>query len=272
MFLLNAICNKKMNLDKGNKKIRQMNEIRYLLEETNNIVFKLYLSGNMDEKEIFIFIDFYIFWFENYSSFLFINEKNRKIKNYIIFKYLFSLVQKIIPKLMKNINKEKLDIIITFIENLKNSEEINCENNLIILLKYNYIQSFTQMLLYNIDFNKIEQINNKFQEILINFLVHFLKFKFNLSNIYNIFLDNLRIGYEHLYNFEDNITKIIKDLKIQNFQARSLKKLIDLEGEIINNKKTPLMNDSFLFNGFDSIISFKIDDYDFLNNCIFFFI
>lgn len=270
IFLLNCLSNKKMNLENGTRKLNQLNEIRYFISQTNDVIFKLYLTDKLNEKDIFIYVDLYLFWFENYTNFCFINEKNRKIKNYYIFKYLFSLVHKILVLLMKNINKEKLGMITKFMENLIKSDEINKEYNIIILIKYNFIQSFIQMILSNIDFKKVEQIDNKFQDILINFMVHFLKFKFNLSNIFDMFLDNLRIGYEHLYNFEDNSKKIVRDLKIENFQTKLIKKLLDLEEDIISNENFPIMSDSFLFNGIDSIIAFKMDNFDFLHNCLFF--
>ena len=270
LFLFNEIGKKKINLEKGDNKYIHMNQIMCLLEETNRILFKLYLTGKFNEDDIFHFIDFYLFWIEYYSQFYFINEKNRKIKNFYFFKYLFSLLDKIIPKIMKNLNKEKLDLLIKFMENLKKSDEINNEYNIILLIKQNYIQSFIQNILYNIDSKKIKQINKNFYDILISFYSHFLKFKFRLSNIFDIFLDNLRIAYEHLYNFEDNIEKIINDLSIQNFQTKLFQKINQSEEAIINKNESPLMNESFLFNGLDSIISFKIGDFNYVQSAFFF--
>ena len=83
-------------------------------------------------------------------------------------------------------------------------------------------------------------------------------------------MDNTRIAYEHLYNFEDNIKKIINDLNIQTFQSKLIKNLFKTEEDILNNEEFPPMNDSFLFNGMDSILSFKMDNLDFHQNCIFF--
>ena len=270
IFLFNEITNKKMNLENGNKKLIKMNLILHLLEETNIILFKLYLSEKLNEEEIFIFIDFYIFWIEHYSNYYFINEKNKKIKNIFIFKYLFSLLNKITPEILKKANKNNLELLINFMEQLKNNDEINNENNIVILVKFNYIQSFIHNILYNIDNDKINKTNINFQEIIIKFYSHFLKFKFRLSNIFDIFLDNLRIAYEHLYNFQDNYKKIIYDLYIQNFQTKLLKNINELEEETIGNEEFPIMHDSFLFNGIDSIIAFKMDNFEYEHNCLFF--
>ena len=266
LFLFN---NTKMNLENGKQKLVQMNEIRYLLNETNNIIFKLYLSGKLNENQIFAFIYFYLFWIE-YSAFYFIDEKNRKIKNIYLFKYLFSLLNNITGEITKNVNKDKLGILIDFMEKLKKNDEINNEYNIIILVKFNYIQTFVEKLLYNIDIHKIIKINDDFINILIKFCTHFFKFKYNLSNIFDKFLENTRIAYEHLYNFEDNIAKIIYDLNIQNFQTKLIKKIIEAEEEIMDCGVFPPMADSFYFNGLDSIIAFKMDKFEFEENYMFF--
>ena len=270
LFLLNSLCNKKFILDNGFQKISQMNKIRYLLEETNNIIFKLYLSGKLDEKQVFIFADFYLFWIENYSDFCFINDKNRKIKNMYIFKYLFLLVIETTHEMMKNINKEKMEILLDFMEKLKKSDEINNEYNIIILIKFNFIQSFVEKLLCSINFRKINEINDDYINKIIQFYIHFIKFKFSLSNIFDKFLDNTRIAYEHLYNFEDNLKKIDFDLNIQNYQIKLLKKLIEKEEEIITDEKYPPLNDSFFFNGLNSIISLKMGNLNFDKSFLFF--
>ena len=270
LFLFNSLCNKKLILDNGFQKISQMNEIRYLIEETNNIIFKLYLSGKLDEKQVFIFADFYLFWIEYYSNFCFLNEKNRKIKNMYIFKYLFLLVNETTHEMMKNINKEKIEILLDFMEKLKKSDEINNEYNIIILVKFNFIQSFVENLLSEINFRKINEIKDDYINIIIQFHIHFIKFKFSLSNIFDKFLDNSRIAYEHLYNFEDNLKKIDFDLNIQNYQIKLLKKLIEKEEEIIANENYPPLNDSFLFNGLNSVISFKMENLNFDKNFLFF--
>ena len=270
IFLFNLITNKKMILEKGIKKMMKMNQNIHLLKETNNILYKLYLSKKLSEEEIFLFIDFYIFWIEYYHNYSFINEKNRKIKNIILFKYLFSLVEKIVQEIKKNINKEKLDLLIKFMDDFKKSDEINNKYNIIILIKFNHIQSFIQNILNNIDITKATKINKNYQYILIKFYTHFIRFQFRLSSIFNIFLDNLRIAYEHLYNFQDNIEKIIYDLNIQNFQTKLLKKINESEEEMINKDEFPLLNDSFFFNGVDSLIAFKIDKFEYNHNCLFF--
>ena len=266
LFIFN---NTKINLENGKQKLVQMNQIRYLLNETNNIIFKLYLSGNLNEKQIFIFIDFYLFWIE-YSTFYYINEKNRKIKNIYLFKYLFSLLNNITCEIMKNIDKDKLGILIDFMEKLKKNDEINKEYNIIILIKFNYIQSFVEKLLYNNDIHKIIKINDDFINILTKFCAHFFKFKYNLSNIFDKFLENTRIAYEHLYNFEDNIKKIVHDLNIQNFQTKLIKKILEAEEETLDSGVFPPMADFFYFNGLDSIIAFKMDKFEFEENFMFF--
>jgi hypothetical protein len=266
LFLFN---NTKMNLENGKQKLVQMNEIRYLLNETNNIIFKLYLSGKLNENQIFAFIYFYLFWIE-YSAFYFIDEKNRKIKNIYLFKYLFSLLNNITGEITKNASKDKLGILIDFMEKLKKNDEINNEYNIIILVKFNYIQTFVEKLLYNIDIHKIIKINDDFINILIKFCTHFFKFKYNLSNIFDKFLEKTRIAYEHLYNFEDNTKKIIHDLNIQNFQIKLIKKLIEAEEETMDKGVFPPLTDFFYFNGLDSIIAFKMDKFEFEENFMFF--
>ena len=270
LFLFNSLCNKRLILENGFQKISQMNEIVYLLEETNNIIYKLYLSGKLDEKKIFTFVDFYLFWIEYYSNFCFIDEKNRKIKNMYMLKYLFLLVNETTHEMMKNINKENMELLLDFMEKLKISDEINNEYNIIILLKFNFIQSFVEKLLCEINFQKINEIKDDYINIIIQFYIHFIKFKFSLSNIFDKFLDNTRISYEHLYNFEDNLKKINFDLNIQNYQVKLLKKLIEKEEEILTDEKYPPMNDSFLFNGLNSIISFKMGNLTFDKNFLFF--
>ena len=269
IYLFDLVCNKKMNLEKGIKKITKMNQNIGLLEETNSILYNLVLSEALNEEEIFIFIDFYIFWIEYYQNYYFINEKNRKIKNMILFKYLFSLLNKIFST-STNLSKEKLDLYVKFMDNFRKNDEINKQYNIIILIKFNFIQSFIQNILNYVDIKKAKEINQNYQDILINFCTYFIKFKYRLSNILDIFLDNLRISYEHLYNFIDNIEKIVYDLNIQNFQSKLLKTINDSEEEIISKGEFPLLYDSFFFNGRDSIIAFKMNKFDYEQNCLFF--
>ena len=269
IFLFNEICSKKLNYENGNKKIKQMNHNIFLIKQTNNLLYKLYLSGKLNVKEIFIFIYFYLFWIENYSTFYFINEKNKKIKNIYFFNFLFELINKLTHEIMKDINKENLEVLIKFMKDFENHEEINNEYNIIILLKFNFIQSFIQIFLNN-NLMKANNLKTNFNKILINFYTHFVKFKFRLSNIFKIFLDNTRIAYEHLYNFEDNINKILRDLNIQNFQTLLLKNIIDSEDEVLINDEFPLLNDSFLFNGKDSVIAFKMNNFEFEKIFLFF--
>ena len=245
----------------------ELNRIRYILRETNNLMVKLYKEGIINTSLIFNVIDFYLFLIETNYDVKSYSDKLYKAKNSLLLQGLFFIIQEISVVILnkvnlnkekdENENKENVQKIFSFLEELKNNIEINTQLNINVLVNNNLIHNLMTRILGKIDINIMEKIEPEFKNKLLNFFSHFLKFNYKKSKIFNSIINALKQSFINLYNFENNKSKIIHDFFENNFYIKLLKKIFYFD-ENSNNKICRPLFDTFYFNGFDSQISLNV--------------
>ena len=259
----------------------QINNIRYLLNETNLIIIKLLKSDIFNLEYTFTILNLFLFLIDtNYDASI-NSDKLYKIKNYLLLKSIFFIFQEVFIILFKtnnlyDIDKEKNNLnnfqkLFSFLDKLQNSKEMNYHHNIEILINQNILVNTLDYIMKKIDFKLVSKNGMEFKNKLINFYSHFLKYNYKKSKIYNKILESLRNAFINLYDFDNNKEKITNDLFIQNFYMKLIKKIFFFEeNSSIKVASIPQFN-SFLFNGFDSEISINIQNNKFLEKSSFFF-
>ena len=255
------------------KNSKNINQIRYLLSETNKIVSSLYKKGNLSINEIINILDIYLLSLKQKvqsSDFIYLPNDEQKIIKIIIFENFFNLLQKISIITVKKDKIKNFGLILEYLEKLNDNSELNDEIDINILLTNNIIQDFMNNLIQNINYVEIANIFPLYKEKLINFYSHFLAYKYKISNLFSNVMDILRHSFEHLYYFINNKDLILKDICLNNFNSFLIKKLFEIEQE--NNKDETVypLESSFLFDQENSMISFTSQKMK-LNNIILFF-
>jgi len=253
-------------------------EIKTILMQTNNKIINMYKTKKINIEELYSFLYIYLFFIEhNTRNILF--EKQLKIINKVVFSLLFDLFQKIsiITVSKKDINDQNKNIInlfYAFLSELKDNELINNDYNIIILLENNIIRNYIDNILININ-PKIfitksnipsSEIRNEISGKLADFYSTFIKFRFNKSKVMDFLINNVKNGLINLRYFKEEKEQILNDVFIQNFQSDLIKKILLQE----NNKRVHPNFDSFLFNGNNSKMSFKLGKFDLNDNMIIF--
>ena len=109
---------------------------------------------------------------------------------------------------------------------------------------------------------------------MIESLAQIYEKKINKSKLFEILINQNKESFVNLTNYNKNKENIIKDIYIQNFYIELLNKLFENEKNLnnknfISNKIFPPKN-SFIFNGYDSKMAFKLNKF-YLDNSILFF-
>jgi len=247
-----------------------INNIRYLLLETNKVISDLYEKKNLSVIQIINILDFCLITLDFYINSLdYINlcEKSQNIKKILFFKNFFDLIQKISIISVKEIQAKDFKFILNYLLQINKNSILNDEINKILLIKNNIIQDFILNLLNNL--NNIELLESipKYIEDLIKFYTHYLVLRYNISNLFSTFMDTTRKSFEHLYNFNKN--SIIKDISINNFNSILLNELYSMEKENNINQKC-LLQSSFLFSHHNSNISIKLENANIHKSALFF--
>ena len=255
------------------KNSKNINQIRYLLSETNKIVSSLYKKGNLSINEIINILDIYLLSLKQKvqsSDFIYLPNDEQKIIKIIIFENFFNLLQKISIITVKKDKIKNFGLILEYLEKLNDNSELNDEIDINLLLTNNIIQDFMNNLIQNINYIEIANIFPLYKEKLINFYSYFLAYKYKISNFFSNVMDILRHSFEHLYYFINNKDLILKDICLNNFNSFLIKKLFEIEQE--NNKDETVypLESSFLFDQENSMISFTSQKMK-LNNIILFF-
>ena len=277
-------------------KSKEINQINFLLELTFDIIIKLYTTQNIlfSTKNIFQILYFFLFLIEN-NFFINYNlnnfDKFYKIKNYILLKNLFTFFGNISYIILNkaNINEKKeediefidenykkeISLFFEFLKDLEENKEINFRINKSIILNNDLLANlFEKIILDKINIEIMDKYEINFKNQLINFYANFAKFNFNESKILPNILESLKYSFMNLNNFNENKELINKDMFIQGFYVKLLKKLLFYEDKSFNcneNKKCPLFN-SFFFNSYDSGIELNIKSINkFLDNFSLFF-
>ena len=262
-----------------NPKYSEVNKIRYIFNETNIILIKLYKVNILNTNQIFNLMNFSIFLIETNFEIKSYSDKLYKGKNYLLLKGLFFLLQEsstvIINKVNSNEfcndneNKTYIQKIFSFLDEFQKNKVINYQLNIMVLINNNIIHSYMNGLLDKIDIKIISKYEPKYQKKLLDFFSHFFKFSYRKSKIFNTFLNSLKKSFINLYNFEKNKDKILHDLFINNFYTKLLKKIF-YKAEISDNSISRPLFDSFFFNGFDSQISLNVQNNTFEKATMFF--
>ena len=262
-----------------NPNYSEVNKIRYLLRETNNIIVKLYKLNIFNTSQLFIIMNSSIFLIETNFDIKSYSDKLYKTKNYLLLQGLFFLLQEIsviiINKVNLNLKKEEkenkanVSKIFTFLEEFKNNKEINMQINMMVLIHNNLINSYLNRILDIIDIKIMEKFEPKFKKNLMDFFSFFFKFNYKKSKIYNTFLNSLKQSFTNLYNFEKNKNKIMHDLFKNSFYIKLLKKIF-YSNDNKSERRARLLYDTFYFNGFDSQISLNVQNNTFEKSTLFF--
>ena len=130
----------------------EVNKIRFILRETNNIIVKLYKINILTTNQIFNIMNFSIFLMETNFEVKSYSDRLYKAKNYLLLQGLFLLLEQtsiiIINKANlnkpdeENENKINIQNIISFLKDFQNNSEINSRLIMMILINKNLIQSF----------------------------------------------------------------------------------------------------------------------------------
>ena len=275
IYLLNNLeekieINNNENTNKNQNNKYLIKDIRNILFQTNNKILNIYKYKKIDTDEIFIFLYIYLFFLE-YNTKTLLHEKHLKIINSILFELFFDLLEKISINIISDNTdieqaKNKFKIFMNFLDELKINPLIINDYNIIILLDSNIIQNFIKNILINIKPQIMEKIYPVFSDKFADFYSTFLKFRFIKGKTMDFFINNIKNGLINLNYFMEEKEKILNDIFIQNFQSNLIQKIINQE-----NKKLEHPNlSSFLFNGNNSKISFKLGKTSLNDNMIIF--
>jgi len=276
---LSKVFEEKNNTINNNMNINEfLYEIKNIFMQTNNKILNIYKAKKINIEELYSFLYIYLYFIEhNTKSILF--EKQLKILNKIVFLLLFDLFQKIsiITVSQKDINdqnRNNIKLFYSFLSELKENEFINNDYNIMILLENNIIKNFIDNILININ-PKIfitksdiptSEIRNEISEKLSDFYFTFVKFHFSKGKVMDFLINNVKNGLINLRYFKEEKEQILNDVFIQNFQSELIKKIVLQE----SNKRNHPNFDSFLFNGNNSKMSFKLGKFDLNDNMIIF--
>ena len=241
------------------KKILVFNEIKNILLQTNNKIINFYKIKKINIEEVFIFLYTYIFWIEYYTK-ITLHEKDLKPINTKLFELLYDLIQKISLKILTEIEsidqfKDNIKIFYSFLDELKSNELIHNDYNIIILLDNNIIQTFVENILISIRPKLLEGVFPNYSDNLADFYSSFVKFRFNKSKLMDFLINSVKNSFVNLRYFCEEKEKIVNDIFIQKFQSDLLQKIFNQES--FKSSEHPNFH-SFLFNGNDSKMSFKL--------------
>ena len=198
------------------------------------------------------------------------NDKYIKLKNIIFFellyeKFLVHFYMTINSK--QNNNKSDLTSYFKYIIKLFQTKEFNSNINISIMSKKNIIKNFISIILDNFDYIYNLEIYEQNEEALINCLANIYKNNINESNFFDTLINNNKESFINLINFKKKKNEINKDIYKQNFYIELLNKIFLLESK---EKKFLPPENSFIFNGNNSKLSFLLKDFK-LNQSIIFF-
>ena len=274
-YILNKFEEKlELNIENNSNNIQNnlyaINDIKNILFQTHNKIINIFIKKKMNTEEIFIFIYIYLFYIEYYTKII-KHEKHLKIINSILFRLLFNLLEKIAIKILSDNNrieedKNNIKILFEFLDELKMNSLIFNDYNIIIILDNKIIQNFIENILIHVNPKKMENIFPNFSGKLTDFYSTFVKFRFNKGKIFDFLINNTKNSLVNLKYFIEEKEKIVNDIFIQNFQCDLIQKIFIQESKKIEH---PNFN-SFLFNGNNSKMSFKLKKLSLNENMIIF--
>ena len=257
----------------GNE-IKNINKNYYLIYEIFFLIIKVYIEKIYDLKHIILFADILCFFIDKKDN---INDKYFRLKKMIFLELLFNFFEKIITILLKD-NGIKEDILYFFNYLTKyfgnyNLKSISYNS---ILANNKIIENFLLTMLNNINYSS--PMHKDIYKIchvgIIESLANIYQKNINISNFFNILINQNKESFINLSNIVKNKENVIKDIYIQNFYIELLNKLFENEKilnnkNIDNNKIIPPKN-SFIFNGYNSKMTIKLNKF-YLDNSLLLF-
>ena len=246
--------------------IKVINESYHILIQILLFILKLYKENIYDFDKILLFVIVLVIFINKYSI---MNDKYIKLKNIIFFQLLYEkfLIHFYITLNSKQNNKSDLTSYFKYIIKLFENKELNSNINISIISKNNIIKNFVSLILTNFDYLNNIEIYEQNKEALINCLANIYKNNTNKSNFFDTLINNNKESFINLINFETKKNKINEDIYKQNFYIELLNKIFLLESK---EKKFLPPENSFIFNGYNSKLSFLLKDFK-LNHSIIFF-
>ena len=264
--ILSIVKNTKNDLIRKYK-LKEINESYHILIQLLLFILKLYKENIYDFEKILLFVNVLVIFINKCNI---MNDKYIKLKNIIFFellyeKFLVNFYMTINSK--QNNNKSDLTSYFKYIIKLFQTKEFNSNINISIMSKKNIIKNFISIILDNFDYINNLEIYEQNEEALINCLANIYKNNINESNFFDTLINNNKESFINLINFETKKNEINKDIYKQNFYIELLNKIFLLESK---EKKFLPPENSFIFNGNNSKLSFLLKDFK-LNQSIIFF-
>ena len=173
--------------------------------------------------------------------------------------------------IFKNEKTKKKDIesFLIYIIKIFNDAKLNNFINTQFISNNKIFSKFLLNVFNNINYHENIDIYNKYKDDLINCFVNIYKNNTNESNFFDILINQNKKSFINLVNYETRKDNIIKDIYAQNFYIELLHKLFSNKN---NNQFSEIKNEEkyFKFNGYNSKITLKLNDFS-LNNSILFF-
>jgi len=262
---------KKLNFDKN---IKEFNESYHILIQILLLILKLYKEKIYSLKQIFLFLDLIIVFIHKNSI---IDDKYINLKNIILFKLLF---EKYLGNLSiiifhnQSENKDDINLFLDYLIKYLRSSELKSYFNYSILSNKKYTYNLIYTLLNNIDYNNNIDIYNKHKDDLLDCIANIYKNNTNQFNFFEILINQNKQNFINIANYKTRKDYIIKDLYSQNFYIELLQKIFSIE-KIIFNPKNPLPDvpppeNSFIFNGANSKMSFQLNKFSLEDSILFF--
>ena len=260
------------NEEQINKK-KEINQLYHLLCQILIMIFKYYKEKIYSFNQILILVD---------SITIFVNKNNINedkyinLKNIILFDLLFELLGNIAKIILsiKPVNKEVISLFFEYLIKFIESEDLKKYFNYLILSKCEGIHKLMTIILNNIDYKENIDIYNKNKNKIINFFANVYKNNASLSAFFEKLINQNKISFSNLMNYQTKRNSIISDIYLQNLYIEILNRLIYNENFPLTqkNKKCKINppENSFRFNGYNSKMIFQLNILTLENNILLF--
>ena len=256
-----------INIFVRKNKIDEINQIRQILIQLFYEISKLYIKNIFNINQILIFFNIMIIFIKKTSIY---DDKYIKVKNIIFLQLLIEDYFGTFLKLLLNNSRTHNDDIILFFNYIIKVLSIKeMYSYFEIFARNNIIQKFISVLLDNINYNKHIDIYNIFKGKIIDILANINKNNAKKSNLFEILINHNKKSFINLVNFKIRKDDIIKDIYIQNFYIELLYKIFSQE-KLNEIKGIKSEKNYFIFNGINSKMTFKLNEFSFNNSIIFF--
>ena len=249
--------------------IKEINISYQILIQIFFLLLKFYKQNIYDVSQILLFFDIFIIFIRKMKS----NEDRYvRLKNIILFQLLFEKYFGYFIDLLSNnpeIKSDDINLFFNYIINFLKRKELNETFSFQILTKNNIISNFVSKLLNFIDCNNNINIYNKYKDEFINCFVDIYKNNTTKSGFFEALINQNKISFNNLVNYKTRKDYVITDIYKQAFNIKLLFKLFSIEK---NNNTIDFKNENnfFIFNGQNSKMTFKLNEFS-LNNTILFF-